>query len=130
MAKIILIRGLPGAGKSTYAKQFGIYHLEADMFFVKDGKYQWSANQIGAAHEWCFKSFCVAVDNNMDVVVSNTFVTLKEMQRYLDFASMNGIEVEVFKMINNYGSIHNVPEETLNRMRKNFEKYDGETEVM
>jgi tRNA uridine 5-carbamoylmethylation protein Kti12 len=36
--KLILIRGLPGSGKSTIAREYvkqGYHHFEADMYFEK-----------------------------------------------------------------------------------------------
>ena len=62
---VFLIRGIPGAGKSTFAKalknaldnegkwsQSGIF--ETDNFFVdsKTGEYKFNANLLGIAHEW------------------------------------------------------------------------------
>ena len=35
MKELILLRGLPGAGKSTLAKRVCNQHIEADMFFMK-----------------------------------------------------------------------------------------------
>ena len=37
--ELVLVRGLPGSGKSTYARSLGYPNFEADMFFIKDGKY-------------------------------------------------------------------------------------------
>jgi adenylate kinase family enzyme len=48
-SRLIIIRGLPGSGKSTFAKSYfnGYIHLEADMYFVQpDGSYDWVAEQI------------------------------------------------------------------------------------
>lgn len=42
IGELVLIRGLPGSGKSTMAKvlaQVGYEHYEADMFFERDGVY-------------------------------------------------------------------------------------------
>ena len=33
MKELFLLRGLPGAGKSTLAKSLGGKHIEADMYF-------------------------------------------------------------------------------------------------
>ena len=40
MKELILLRELPGAGKSTLAKRVCNQHIEADMFFMKDGEYK------------------------------------------------------------------------------------------
>lgn len=47
--KLTLIRGLPGSGKTTLAKQLGVLHVEADMYFMRDGRYQF---EDGKAPSW------------------------------------------------------------------------------
>lgn len=85
-----IIRGLPGSGKSTFAKTFGCFHVEADMFFVRDGEYKWL--NTGENHDWCFACFKEAVCRGIDVCVSNTFTTMREMRPYLEFATEKGGE--------------------------------------
>lgn len=124
---LTLIRGLPGSGKSTFARDFYMRHYEADMFFIQpDGEYKFNPGLIKQAHEWCQASVRCALYAHYDVVVSNTFTTRKEMQPYIDFAKNCGAELKVYRMTSNYGSIHNVPEETIERMRNRFEDYEGE----
>ena len=51
MKKLIILRGIPGSGKTTHARELMQYyinenatvtHFEADMFFTKsDGTYDW-----------------------------------------------------------------------------------------
>ena len=42
MKSLILVRGIPGSGKSTFAKEisYGFPFLSADDFFMIEGKYQ------------------------------------------------------------------------------------------
>lgn len=96
------------------------------MYFMRNSMYTWSRDEIGKAHDWCFNSFKTAVDLNMDVVVSNTFVTRKELKRYVDYCNENKVNYKVITMTNNYGSVHNVPLETLDRMADKWEPYIGE----
>lgn len=87
MPKIVLICGLPGSGKSTLAKSFTNYvHLEADMYFVKNGVYTWNPNWLFAAHNWCLKSTEVFMQQGKDIVVTNTFCTKRARKPYLDMA--------------------------------------------
>ena len=66
--KLTIIRGLPGSGKSTYAKKnYNCLILEQDMFFIRNGQYCYNANSIRRAVEWC-KSMCEhALQLGMDV---------------------------------------------------------------
>ena len=92
MSKLILIRGIPGSGKSTIAKEYikeGFHHLEADMYFVdQDGSYKWDGNKVRFAHEWCQNSTLELLESGKNVVVSNTFTTLKEMKPYIEISKV------------------------------------------
>lgn len=124
MQKLTLIRGLPGSGKSTLAKTLGIPHYEADMFFMKEGKYCFDASKLHQAHQWCLSSTKTALAAGSSVVVSNTFTTKKEMNPYIVLATEFGVELEILECTANFGSIHDVPEEALQRMRARWETLD------
>ena len=50
--EIVLIRGLPGTGKTTLAKTMeGYAHFEADIFLEVDGVYVYDPSRIKAAHD-------------------------------------------------------------------------------
>lgn len=129
---IILIRGLPGSGKSTLARKMLNFHektihLEADMYFTNNrGEYNWNAEYVHEAHRWCQDTARICLNMGYNVIVSNTFTTLKEMQVYLEHAEMIDTPIIVHRMTGNYGSIHNVPEATILKMRDRFEDYPGE----
>ena len=60
--KLFLVRGLPGAGKSTFVKHLGdCVHLEADMYFLKNGEYVFNKDELKDAHLWCQNSCYVAL---------------------------------------------------------------------
>jgi predicted ABC-type ATPase len=118
---MLLVRGLPGSGKSTFAKTFPMFfHIEADMWFCRHGDYNWKAEEAFAAHRWCRHTVQVILNQGKDVIVANTFTTLKEMNDYIEYAEVNGHGITVYTMKDDFGSIHNVPEETMERMRARF----------
>jgi predicted kinase len=131
MATLTLIRGIPGSGKSTLARQLLqsylrnrelAKHLEADMYFVDgDGNYVYDKSKIQDAHRWCQQQTLVHLAYNFDVIVSNTFVEKRHMQPYFEMAEKWKYQVRVILCQNEYGSIHNVPQESMEKMKKNFE---------
>lgn len=119
--KLILLRGLPGSGKSTFAKSLiGFEHLEADQYFYKDGQYKFDINNLYDAHEYCRRTADECLYQGYNVVVSNTFTTKKELIPYFAIAKNHGIIPSVVLMQNNWGSIHGVPVETLQKMKNRF----------
>lgn len=136
MATLTLIRGLPGSGKSTLAKamvdnmiadRHQAIHLEADQFFLDQrGNYFYDPDKIRDAHAWCQRTTKVALEQGLKVVVANTFIRIWELEIYIQMAENLAIpfsEIHIETCTANYGSIHNVPEETMERMRLNFEPY-------
>jgi len=128
MKKLFLLRGLPGSGKSSLAKslmnaQTG--HVEADMFFMKNGEYNFDASKLKEAHEWCRKETETYMKpHGFDtVIVSNTFTQEWEMKPYYELAEKYGYVVFSLVVENRHGGIneHGVPDETLEKMEKRFE---------
>ena len=123
--KLILARWLPGSGKSTIAKDIAYslnaYHFETDMFWGAD--YKPDMARLSEAHQWCQDKTHLALQNYSSVVVSNTFTTKKELKPYFDMAKSLGATPQIILCQGAWGSIHNVPQETLNRMAARFE-YD------
>lgn len=123
--KLLLVRGLPGSGKSTLAKNLiGWYwHLETDQFWVKDGVYTFELERLKEAHQWCLDRAERLMMDGFSPVVSNTFTTKRELRPYFDLAKKFGIVPTVILCQNSFGSIHDVPQTTLDAMSERFE-YD------
>lgn len=116
-----IVRGLPGSGKSTYSKSLGILHFEADMYFMRNGEYKFDATKLHWAHQWCLKNIQKHLENNYDIVVSNTFTTLKELRPYVTVAREAGRRIVLVEVKTTYGSVHGVPEETMEKMRTRWQ---------
>lgn len=133
MKTLILLRGLPGSGKSTFAhfiwNEYAI--CEADQFFVgEDGVYRFDASRIREAHVWCRDKVEGMMKENAElpqyyseIAVSNTFTQEWEMKEYYKLAEKYGYKVFSVIMENRHGGVneHGVPEEKLQAMRDRFE---------
>lgn len=124
-AELVLIRGLPGSGKSTMARVMSGYkHFEADMYFERNGRYCFEGQKLQRAHDWCYDGVCKALKAGHKVVVSNTFVQLWELRRYVSLASSLDISYQVVHALGSWESIHDVPESTVESMRDRWETID------
>jgi predicted kinase len=130
MEKLLVIcRGIPGSGKSSFAKTLGGIHIEADQYFVDgDGNYNFDGSKIKLAHEYCrsqteawMKTDGTQV--NVDkIVVSNTFTQFWEMEPYFELAEKYGYKTFSIVVENRHGGVnqHNVPEEKVEQMKNRF----------
>lgn len=132
MQTLYLVRGLPGSGKTTFVKQHlqkidpKIKHFEADMFFEREGKYEYNPKMIKNAHEWCLEQTKKALLEGHSVAVSNTFTQQWEMQPYTELAKNLNIELKIIKADGRFKNIHGVPNEVLDKMEKRWENVEKE----
>jgi predicted kinase len=123
MKTLILVRGLPGAGKSTFAKTLGGIHIEADHYFMKDGEYKFDASKLKQAHEYCRTSTEGWMVEGHNIVVSNTFTQEWEMDAYYELAGKYGYRVYSIIVENRHNGVneHGVPADKLEQMKNRFE---------
>jgi predicted kinase len=130
---LILVRGIPGSGKSTFANLiWNNYAIcEADKFFYdKDGNYNFDPSKLKQAHAWCQNEVEIKMQDNQnnpqfypEIAVSNTFTQEWEMQAYLDLASKYDYKVFSIIIENRHGgkNLHGVPDDTLKKMKDRFQ---------
>ena len=122
--KLILARGLPGSGKSSLAKSLidgNDLHFEADQYFVNSaGEYVYDHARIAVAHTWCQQITDIRLNDRCNVIISNTFTTMRELRPYFEIAFKYGILPTVILCQNQFQNIHNVPQEALDRMKNRF----------
>jgi len=131
MRNLYLLRGLPGSGKSTLARFVGDAFVEADMFFLKNGKYEFDGSKIRDAHAWCQSTVREWMQMNADtyrleyseIAVSNTFTQEWEMEAYYNLAKEFNYKVFSIIVENRHDGVnsHGVPEDKLEAMKSRFE---------
>ena len=142
-ANMIFVRGAPGSGKTTAANDlqelgFGARVFETDEFWIRpNGFYDFNFKLLSAAHEWNHLRVSSCLFGNFHEVtpiISNTSIPVKSMKDYimtgLEMQNIynpgNKLNVTVIECHENYGSVHNVPEETVAKMRANFQTSDAD----
>jgi predicted kinase len=131
---LYLVRGVPGSGKSTFAKHiWNEYSIcEADQYFVDKTtkEYKFDYTKIKDAHAWCQEQVEVRMKDNQvneqyypEIVVSNTFTQEWEMEHYFKLAKKYGYKVFSLIVENRHGGVntHGVPDDKVQIMRDRFE---------
>jgi predicted kinase len=89
------------------------------MYFMRTGEYQFDINGLPAAHFWC-RSRCESFMQSGEdtIVISNTLTSNKELEPYIELAEKYGYQITSLIVENRHGnkSIHDVPDETMDRM--------------
>lgn len=124
---LIIVRGIQGSGKSTFAKKFleaGFIHHENDKFFTdENGVYKFDLSKHQEAKDETLRMVMKDLREGKNVVVSNTFNSLKELHQYKDLAEALEVKVKVVKMELNFESLHSVPKEIIEKARQTYEKH-------
>ncbi|NLR89802.1 MULTISPECIES: AAA family ATPase [Flammeovirga] len=124
MGRLLLLRGLPGSGKTTLAESLG-GSIEADDFMLNEkGEYEFNPSQLSNAHKKCkeMTEYCMRRGQEL-VIVSNTFTTEDEMIPYFELAEKYQYIVSTLIVENRHGSrsTHNVPRQKMDEMAKRFD---------
>ncbi|XP_065340759.1 NEDD4-binding protein 2-like isoform X1 [Cloeon dipterum] len=140
---MVILRGLPGSGKSYFSKEliemaeeqkFDHQVCSADHYFMKpNGKYEFNQYDLQRAHESCQANAQKALSNKTPlVVIDNTNSVDWEMKFYIFEGVKNEYHIELWEAstgwCNNVGqlvqkTIHNVPERTIRNMKERFQTY-------
>lgn len=140
MKKVIILRGIPGSGKSFYAKKLleealfqmkdlssvGMGICSADYYFEKSGEYKFDPSKLGEAHAECFRFFIDSLNHGNDLtIVDNTNTTALEIAPYIQGAMAFGYEYEIIYIhcdvdVAFKRQTHDVPLNTMKRMDDNI----------
>ncbi len=145
MNTVIILRGLPGSGKSTFAQTLVamstpgfVRVVSADTFMTDDfGNYCFDATKLAACHTQAQADFICALHEMKHmkhtdgiIIVDNTNTTTEEMWPYVDFTNRVNEEllpdqqfrIHTIIMENRHDgiSVHDVPSSTIDKMHDRF----------
>lgn len=96
MKTVKILRGIPGSGKTTLAREMGELTVSADDYFMVDGVYCFNPREIHLAHQACWRRFYSEATSDTEViVVDNTNITAAEIAPYVLPAEANGYKVQI-----------------------------------
>ena len=126
---MILLRGLPGSGKSSLAAllsekgKYPVYSIDAYFTDPVSGVYQFDFRQNHLAYKQCEKDALQSIKTGVPkIIIDHTFTLEWEMEPYFNMASANNYQIFVMTVENRHGgkNIHGISE---NQIEKMAEKY-------
>jgi tRNA uridine 5-carbamoylmethylation protein Kti12 len=133
MKKITLIRGLPGAGKTTFAKKMcedltaegqKCIWLESSMYTEETGEKIVSTKQTPIVTKWLLGKVEVALGDYDNVIVSRVAMDDKDINLFKHIADINEAEFVVYRLNTHW--IDKCPKAILEKMQKDFRPWPDE----
>jgi predicted kinase len=125
---IILLRGLPGSGKTTLARELsenGKYPVLSidDYFTTTEGTYSFKFDENHLAYRRCEVETEQEIHRGASkILVANTFTMEWEMKPYFELAKKNGYTIFVITVENYHGkkNVHGIAEEKIEKMAAKY----------
>ena len=145
--RVLVLSGLPGAGKTRYAiaAREAFMHapggrnricdiLSTDDFHIDArGQYVYQSGRISEAHAWCFRRFLELLPVSQQLsahdilwIIDNTNTQALEIAPYVLAARAHGYSAEIVRLecpldVALRRNTHGVPEEVIKRMATNLQ---------
>ena len=129
---LLVIRGLPGSGKSTAAKSWcraehNCCHFENDQFQCDaDGRYLFDKEFALESKHICLGRVDHALSIGKNVAVSCVFVSKSSIEAYRRLAEKHKAKFVVWRCAGMFSGIHHVPQSVYRSMAAGMEDWPGE----
>lgn len=124
MKKFYVFRGLPGSGKSTLANKLAALVVEPDMFrYDEEKRYVFNSDMNESVYirtAWLLRYAMESLDIQC-LAVAATNVTINGVKEYIDLGKEHGYDVIVVECYGDYGNIHDVPQQVITKMAREFQ---------
>ena len=134
--KLIILRGLPGSGKSNMAKKLvgkGVIH-STDNYLTKNGKYEFDHDNIARYHYLNLMDSIRSMRKGISpIVIDNTNIMALHCINYVEQGKIYGYEIEIVETDVPWAfdieelvkrNSHDVPRETIIDMLQKYEAPD------
>ena len=127
---VIILRGAPGTGKSTWAARYKAMHptetivLSAtDYFRGRDGIVRFRADRLQQSHAWCRNFFGLLIERCIPrIVLDNTHMALWEYDGSMGAAFRQAYRVFQHVCTGTFQNTSHISEQKVQAMRKRFEQ--------
>lgn len=109
--RLQIVRGLPGSGKSTYARKKWPHLLqyEFDFYCMRGGEYAFGEMRNTEGQLWLSDVISKSLSLGIDLVVAGVFAGKSEnIDKLVEEAISKGYEIWIETMDGNYGNKHGV----------------------
>ncbi len=132
LGTLIIIRGIPGSGKTTFAKELldksvqPSVHIEADMYRQPTPacKYIYDKACDKEALMWSYLEAKRYLQQGYTVILSNTAPTVYSIKAIVEYTKHS--PSIIYRMTGEYKNTHNVPKDVVQSFKEVFEDVIGE----
>lgn len=131
MPELIIMTGLPGSGKSTRAKEIlfetpSSVIISTDDYWTIGQHYCFDQTRIGEAHKWNQWRCEQVMKKELNAIVDNTNLTLKDFKPYIDLGIKYKYNIRIEESLSRWKdnvkacyvlNTHNVPWEVMQAMK-------------
>ncbi len=128
MNSLILLRGLPGSGKTTLAKElsengkYPIFSID-DYFILKNGDYKFEFDKNHLAYKQCEENTKTSMQKNVSkIYIDNVFSLEWEIAPYFKLAAEYKYQIFIITVENRHKgkNIHQISDEQIKKMAEKY----------